>query len=164
MTGYLIDTNVISAVRKKKPHGGVLAWLESLELGQGYFSAVTFGEIQNGIEVAARCRQDRKRKTVCVDERVPNTRVFLPKEGQRVGPKPSDGNARLFNQLTASSVLRAATEYMSRVNPLEMRLMPRMVPIAQIELLGQGRQIRYARNRVTRPSKRTHPEPGNDRS
>ncbi|MGA7246008.1 MAG: type II toxin-antitoxin system VapC family toxin [Terracidiphilus sp.] len=51
MTGYLIDTNVISEARKKKPYGGVLAWLESLEVGQGFFSAVTFGEIQKGIEI-----------------------------------------------------------------------------------------------------------------
>jgi predicted nucleic acid-binding protein len=51
LTGYLIDTNVISEVRKKKPHGGVLAWLRSLEVGQGVFSAVTFGEIQRGIEI-----------------------------------------------------------------------------------------------------------------
>ena len=54
MTGYLIDTNVISEVRKRKPHAGVLAWLESLEVGQGFFSAVTFGEIQKGIEITRR--------------------------------------------------------------------------------------------------------------
>ena len=51
MTRYLIDTNVASETRKRKPHGGVLAWLASLELGQGFFSAVTFGEIQKGIEL-----------------------------------------------------------------------------------------------------------------
>jgi toxin FitB len=51
LTGYLIDTNVICEVRKRKPHGGVLAWLESLEVDQGFFSAVTFGEIQRGIEI-----------------------------------------------------------------------------------------------------------------
>jgi len=48
---YLIDTNVISEVRKKKPHGGVIAWLQKLELGQAFFSAVTFGEIQKGVEL-----------------------------------------------------------------------------------------------------------------
>lgn len=54
MIGYLIDTNVISEVRKKRPHGAILAWLESLEVGQGFFSAVTFGEIQRGIEITRR--------------------------------------------------------------------------------------------------------------
>jgi len=48
---YLIDTNVVSEMRKTKPHGGVFAWVQSLELGQGFFSAVTFGEIQRGVEL-----------------------------------------------------------------------------------------------------------------
>jgi hypothetical protein len=48
---YLIDTNVVSEMRKPKPHGGAFAWLQSLGLGQGFFSAVTFGEIQKGVEL-----------------------------------------------------------------------------------------------------------------
>jgi predicted nucleic acid-binding protein len=51
---YLIDTNVVSELRKPKPHGGAVAWLQSLELGQGFFSAVTFGEIQRGVELTRR--------------------------------------------------------------------------------------------------------------
>lgn len=51
MIRYLIDTNVVSEMRKPKPHGGALAWLQSLESGQGLFSAVTFGEIQKGVEL-----------------------------------------------------------------------------------------------------------------
>jgi len=51
---YLIDTNVVSELRKPKPHGGVFAWLQSLEVGQGFFSAVTFGEIQKGAELTGR--------------------------------------------------------------------------------------------------------------
>jgi toxin FitB len=51
---YLIDTNVVSELRKSKPHGAVVAWLQNLELGQGFFSAVTFGEIQKGVELTRR--------------------------------------------------------------------------------------------------------------
>jgi len=51
---YLIDTNVVSELRKPKPHGTAVAWLQSLELGQGFFSAVTFGEIQKGVELTRR--------------------------------------------------------------------------------------------------------------
>ena len=50
----LIDTNVVSELRKPKPHGAAVAWLHSLELGQGFFSAVTFGEIQRGVELTRR--------------------------------------------------------------------------------------------------------------
>ena len=51
MNRYLIDTTVASEMRKPKPHGGALAWVQSLDVGQGFFSAVTFGEIQKGIEL-----------------------------------------------------------------------------------------------------------------
>jgi toxin FitB len=48
---YLLDTNVVSELRKPRPHGGVVAWLESLDDAQLYVSAVTLGEIQAGIEL-----------------------------------------------------------------------------------------------------------------
>jgi toxin FitB len=47
---YLLDTNVVSELRKPKPHGAVLAWLNSLQDGQVYLSAVTIGELQAGVE------------------------------------------------------------------------------------------------------------------
>lgn len=48
---YLLDTNVVSELRKSRPHGGVVAWLQSLEDAQVFVSAVTLGEIQAGIEL-----------------------------------------------------------------------------------------------------------------
>lgn len=48
---YLIDTNVVSELRKPKPHGAVLAWFAGLEDSQLHLSAVTLGEIQAGIEL-----------------------------------------------------------------------------------------------------------------
>jgi toxin FitB len=51
---YLLDTNVISEVRKVRPHGGVLAWLETLNAEQIFLSAVTIGELQTGVELTRR--------------------------------------------------------------------------------------------------------------
>ena len=48
---YLLDTNVISELRKPRPHGGVLAWLNTVDNHLLYLSAVSFGEIQAGIEI-----------------------------------------------------------------------------------------------------------------
>jgi toxin FitB len=48
---YLLDTNVVSELRKPKPHGAVRAWLEAADEAQLYVSAVTLGEIQAGIEL-----------------------------------------------------------------------------------------------------------------
>jgi len=47
---YLLDTNVISELRRRKPHGAVVAWLESVDDSLLHLSAVTLGEIQMGIE------------------------------------------------------------------------------------------------------------------
>jgi toxin FitB len=48
---YLLDTNVVSELRKPKPHGAVLQWIESVADVDLHISAVTIGEIQAGIEL-----------------------------------------------------------------------------------------------------------------
>lgn len=48
---YLLDTNIISELRKFKPHGAVVTWVKSIEDKDLYLSAVTVGEIQAGIEI-----------------------------------------------------------------------------------------------------------------
>jgi predicted nucleic acid-binding protein len=54
-----LDTNVVSELRKPRPHGAVVAWLNHLGDEQLFLSAVTLGEPQAGIE---RTRlQDRKK-------------------------------------------------------------------------------------------------------
>jgi predicted nucleic acid-binding protein len=48
---YLLDTNVVSELRRPRPHGAVVAWLASVADADLYLSAVTIGEIQAGIEI-----------------------------------------------------------------------------------------------------------------
>jgi predicted nucleic acid-binding protein len=48
---YLLDTNIVSELRKPKPHGAVVAWLEAVDDAKLFLSAVTLGEIQAGIEM-----------------------------------------------------------------------------------------------------------------
>jgi toxin FitB len=48
---YLLDTNVVSELRKPRPHGGVLAWLKTVAERDLHLSAVTLAEIQAGIEL-----------------------------------------------------------------------------------------------------------------
>jgi len=48
---YLLDTSVISELRKLRPHGAVVAWLQTVEDRDLHLSAVTLGEIQAGIEI-----------------------------------------------------------------------------------------------------------------
>jgi len=48
---YLLDTNVVSELRKTRPHGAVVAWLETVADEDIHLSAVTLAEIQIGIEM-----------------------------------------------------------------------------------------------------------------
>ncbi|MCB1631974.1 MAG: type II toxin-antitoxin system VapC family toxin [Pseudomonadales bacterium] len=48
---YLLDTNIVSELRKPRPHGAVVAWLESVDDARLHLATVTLGEIQAGIEL-----------------------------------------------------------------------------------------------------------------
>jgi predicted nucleic acid-binding protein len=50
MKRYLLDTNIVSELRRIKPHGAVIQWLSGLDAEQVFLSAVTLGELQTGIE------------------------------------------------------------------------------------------------------------------
>jgi predicted nucleic acid-binding protein len=47
---FLLDTNVVSELRRPRPHGAVLAWLQSVDDADLHLASVTLGEIQAGIE------------------------------------------------------------------------------------------------------------------
>jgi predicted nucleic acid-binding protein len=49
-----LDTNIVSELRRVKPHGAVLAWLKTLRPEQIFLSAVTIGELQTGVELTRR--------------------------------------------------------------------------------------------------------------
>ncbi len=49
---YLLDTNVVSELRRPRPHRGVSDWIGDVPADRLFLSAVTVGEIQAGIEIA----------------------------------------------------------------------------------------------------------------
>lgn len=56
MTGYLLDTNVISETRKSRADEGVIAFLSAADAEGLFLSVLTLGEMRKG--VAARRRAD----------------------------------------------------------------------------------------------------------
>lgn len=48
---YLLDTNIVSELRRPKPHGAVVRWIEATANSDLHISVVTIGEIQAGIEI-----------------------------------------------------------------------------------------------------------------
>ena len=54
MTGYLLNTNVISETRKSRPDAGVIAFLSAAG-GEGLFlSVLTLGELRKGVALKRR--------------------------------------------------------------------------------------------------------------
>ena len=48
---YLLDTNIVSELRRPRPNPSVVGWLAGVPAGHLFVSAVTIGEIQAGIEI-----------------------------------------------------------------------------------------------------------------
>lgn len=48
---FLLDTNVVSELRRPRPHGAVAGWIQSVDDADLHLCAVTLGEIQAGIEL-----------------------------------------------------------------------------------------------------------------
>jgi predicted nucleic acid-binding protein len=79
---YLLDTNVVSELRKPKPHGAVLQWIQDAADADLHLSAVTIGEIQAGIELT---RDQDEAKALELEqwlERVASTFNVIPMDAQ----------------------------------------------------------------------------------
>lgn len=79
---YLLDTNVVSELRRPKPHGSVLAWLESVPDAHLHLSAVTLGELQAGVEITREQDLERAEAIETWIEQVAQTWNVLPLDGR----------------------------------------------------------------------------------
>ena len=83
MTGWLLDTNVISELRRPKPEPGVVAFVAAQPLDHLFLSTVTLAEIRFGIELVT----DASRRAELTDWLNLTVR---PMFGQRVLPISED--------------------------------------------------------------------------
>jgi hypothetical protein len=51
---YILDTNIVSELRKTKPHGAVAAWFAPIRKDLIRIPAAVIGEIQAGVEITRR--------------------------------------------------------------------------------------------------------------
>ncbi|MGA9708581.1 MAG: type II toxin-antitoxin system VapC family toxin [Candidatus Sulfotelmatobacter sp.] len=82
MTRYLLDTNIISEIRKPKPHGAVMTWFEGMRDEQICLSAVTLGELQEGIERIRRQDPAKARAIETWVNELENSSTVLPMDGR----------------------------------------------------------------------------------
>lgn len=79
---YLLDTNIISELRKPRPYAGLVAWISEMTDLSLYLSAVTLGEIQAGIEIT---REQDKAKAAMIEswaDQVAQTYNILPMDAE----------------------------------------------------------------------------------
>lgn len=70
LTGYLLDTNVISESVRAAPAPEVMRWLDSLEPEQLYVSVLSLGEIRKGALAVADKRR-REKLLAWLQEKLP---------------------------------------------------------------------------------------------
>jgi len=75
---YLLDTNVVSELRRSKPHGAVVNWIKGVPADQLFLSAVTAGEIQAGIELTREQNPDRAGELQAWLEQILASAAVLP--------------------------------------------------------------------------------------
>jgi predicted nucleic acid-binding protein len=79
---YLLDTNVISELRRRRPHGAVVSWLQETADEDLHLSAVTLGELQAGVEIT---REQDPAKAAEIEvwiDQVTQTWNVLPVDGR----------------------------------------------------------------------------------
>jgi len=65
---FLLDTNILSEVRRPKPNTGILQWLDQVDEDRVFISVITLAEIQRGISLlAAGRKQDELTKWLSHD-------------------------------------------------------------------------------------------------
>jgi toxin FitB len=59
---YLIDTNVLAELRRRRPNAGVTRWLDSVSAAELHLSALVLGEVRQGVERLRPKDPDRARE------------------------------------------------------------------------------------------------------
>jgi predicted nucleic acid-binding protein len=78
---YLLDTNVVSELRKTRPHGGVLAWRRSVQIHHLAIPAIVLAEAQAGVELT---RKQNPQKAVELEawiDQVQSRYTIMPADG-----------------------------------------------------------------------------------
>ena len=78
---FLIDTNIVSELRRTRPHGVVLAWRRAVPLHQLAIPAIVIAEIQSGIEITRKQDANKARELEKWLDEVMDYYPVLPMDG-----------------------------------------------------------------------------------
>jgi predicted nucleic acid-binding protein len=71
MIGFLLDTNVVSDLRKTRPNPGLTGWVASVDERSLYLSVLTIAELRRGITIQTDAKKRRALETWVVSELIP---------------------------------------------------------------------------------------------
>jgi toxin FitB len=142
---YLLDTNMISELRRPGLHTSVVGWLSGIAADQVFISAVTLGELQAGVENVR--RQDPGRAEIIESwiDRVAQSYNVLPMDGSAfrcwaklMHGKPADLIAdAMIAAIAAVHNLTVVTRNLSDFERLGCRL---STPSAELGMLPRARR------------------------
>ena len=78
---YLLDTNVVSELRKDRPHGAVLAWRRSVPIHQLAIPGMELAEAQAGVELTRKQDPQKAAELEAWIDQVQARYTVLPAEG-----------------------------------------------------------------------------------
>jgi predicted nucleic acid-binding protein len=131
---YLLDTNIISELRRPRPHSSLVTWLSGLASDQIFVSAVTLGEFQSGVEKIR--QQDTGRAEIIESwiDSVAASYSVLPMDGgafrcwaKLMHGKPADLIADAM--IAATAVVRNLTVVTRNVRDFERLGVPAFDPL-----------------------------------
>jgi predicted nucleic acid-binding protein len=79
---YLVDTNVVSELRKPRPHPRATAWLRGVSNRDLFLSAVTVGELQAGVEITRQQDTAKAEEIEAWVDQVANAWNILPMDSR----------------------------------------------------------------------------------
>ena len=79
---YLLDTNVISELRRPRPHGAVVGWVRKTANEDLHLSATTLGELQSGVEITREQDPEKVAEIEAWIDRVAQTWNVVPVDGR----------------------------------------------------------------------------------
>src|SRR5580658_4649400 len=78
---YLLDTSVVSELRKPRPHGAVLAWRRSVQIHQLAIPGVLLAEAQAGVELTRKQDPQKAAELEAWIDHVQSRYTILPADG-----------------------------------------------------------------------------------
>ena len=102
---WILDTNVISETIKRRPHDGVISWIEGCPADEMTISIVTLAEIRDGISSAPEPRRSQLMRWVQTDVEAQFAQRVLPLKIEVI----TDW-LRLSRKLAAERMIRRAAD------------------------------------------------------